>query len=104
MAHVLCESEQYHNMNKIEMQLSKRQLKEAEPHKLCEPEKHQRIHKPEPHYLCEQAKHQRVCARRTRVSQGNKNEIDVKLKEPEPHELCEPAMYQGICTPEPQNL
>eukprot|EP00957_Ditylum_brightwellii_P127110 9691315-Ditylum_brightwellii.AAC.1 len=85
------------------------EIKEPDPHKLCEPAMHwkespKEIHKPEPHDLCEPVKHQKVCARETRVSEGDKNEMHVEMKEPEPHKLCEPAMHQGICTPELHNL
>eukprot|EP00957_Ditylum_brightwellii_P003669 278131-Ditylum_brightwellii.AAC.1 len=91
------------------MQMPEGQLKETEPHKLCEAEKHKRIHKPESHKLCEPAKHQKVYDRKTRVSEGDKSEMHVEMKETEPHKLREPAMHwkespKAICKPEPHKL
>eukprot|EP00957_Ditylum_brightwellii_P103713 7900963-Ditylum_brightwellii.AAC.1 len=51
-----------------------------------------------------------MCARRTGVSEGDKNEqlrepsADYEMKDPEPRKLCEPAKHQGICTPELHEL
>eukprot|EP00957_Ditylum_brightwellii_P140409 10698279-Ditylum_brightwellii.AAC.1 len=59
----VCEKQAFvkkNNMNKIEMNMPKEQLKETEPHKLCEPAKHQGICTPESHKLCEPEQHAEV--------------------------------------------